>query len=262
VGLDRKEALGAVRRARHLVVNETTAAAAAAAGTETVCHGSSPEGDTSQPMDSDGVPDTLPVPAPDLLPTHRVLPTLYLAELVLLDSETEAPEVLELLTVAFGGRDVTAEDVEAMCAHVAAAVPGSLLTARRAYELSVPFLRSCQPPAYPSLARVLRTLVTLCPNRDESLPYFQDALSLLKSVTPTASDAPSTEMYPGVEVEWLVGEAWNSGVYYYRIGKGDAAEQWMGAAVKLSRYLPGGGRLDIMAQYSKVLDSLRQPQLQ
>ncbi|KAH3767974.1 hypothetical protein Pelo_65 [Pelomyxa schiedti] len=95
----------------------------------------------------------------------------------------------------------------------------------------------------------LRFLITLQFSRDATEVFFTEILQILHGL--------QRGEYPATELQWLLATAQNNAVYYHRVHDTTKAEQWMGRALSLVRFLPDTQRAiyepDLQHAYTALL---------
>ncbi len=63
-----------------------------------------------------------------------------------------------------------------------------------------------------------------------------------------------------LEIQWFLVEAWNNGVYFYRLGQFEHSEKWMSIALTLSKKFLHKDmyEVEMMTGYSEVLKLLEE----
>ncbi|XP_049849416.1 uncharacterized protein LOC126318639 [Schistocerca gregaria] len=81
----------------------------------------------------------------------------------------------------------------------------------------------------------LRRAVSFCPDKSESLQIYRRISELLTLKEGTREEAGASEDVQR-QVQWLVIEAYNNGVYYSRLGKYEVSAKWLATAISLLPY--------------------------
>eukprot|EP00919_Chromeraceae_sp_WS-2016_P019741 GHVR01046937.1.p4 GENE.GHVR01046937.1~~GHVR01046937.1.p4 ORF type:complete len:135 (+),score=7.05 GHVR01046937.1:3692-4096(+) len=90
-------------------------------------------------------------------------------------------------------------------------------------------------------AMVVRELIELSSNKDESAKYFDEAYNLIKEQAQQPSNAGSVQcspQWPVDEISWLLSTAWNTGVRFYKMHNFEASEKWLSRGLKYLAVCP------------------------
>ena len=103
-------------------------------------------------------------------------------------------------------------------------------------------------PKY-ALAFLIFSLIQKAKKRSHSLRQFQTALDLSKVLH-----------FPPHHVKWFTSEAWNNGIYFYKLSQPEKAKPWLDVALCFSSHLPDQDelRLNIVTTYDVIMAKLNQ----